>query len=185
MLPASMFFPITMLLLEDEKILPGPSNAGHEDIRTLGKGRYSFWRGTVYFSTPDNSDPRFNGRTYRVQYVPNLFTRSVRILPGRVWRILIIAIEPVIAFLQRIWRIFLAVYHRIFLLIKRIFKALIPQRLLNLVQRVLNWLRRIDPVEDPWSFYYRLCFVQVLLRERVARRLLKWRKSNEFEKNNS
>jgi len=184
LLPASVFFPITMLLLEDEKILPGPSNADHEDIRILGKGRYSFWKGMVYFSTPDNSDPRFNGRIYKVQYVPNLFTRFTRFLPGRVWRILIITIEPAAALLRRIWRILHAMFYRMFLFIKKILKALFPQRLLILPQRVFNRLRRIDPVEDSWSFFYRLCFIQVLLQERFAKKLLKRRKSNEFEKNN-
>lgn len=184
LLPASVFFPITMLLLEDEKILPGPSNADHEDIRILGKGRYSFWKGMVYFSTPDNSDPRVNGRTYRIKYAPNLFTRFTRILPGRVWRILIIAIESVTAPLRRVWRMLHAMFHPMYLFIKRKLKTLFPQFLLILPQRVLNRLRRIDPVEDSWSFFYGLCFIQVLLRERVAEKLMKRRKSNEIEKNN-
>ncbi|TKC03692.1 pectate lyase [Pedobacter frigoris] len=42
----------------------GPAHSLHSDIRTLGKGRFSHWSGSLYFSTSDNSDPRTNGRTY-------------------------------------------------------------------------------------------------------------------------
>lgn len=52
------------VLTEDGKSL-GPAHAGHADIRTLGKGRYSHWTsGGLYFSASDNSDPRTNGRKY-------------------------------------------------------------------------------------------------------------------------
>jgi hypothetical protein len=56
--------PSSAVLLENGISLPGPANAPHDDIRRLGGGRYSFWRSSVYFSTPDNSDPRANGRIY-------------------------------------------------------------------------------------------------------------------------
>ena len=36
----------------------------HEDIGKLGGGRFSHWFNHVHFSTPDNSDPRTNGRVY-------------------------------------------------------------------------------------------------------------------------
>ena len=39
----------------------------HDDIRALGRGRYSHWDGRIYFSTPDNSDPTTNGRRYEIQ----------------------------------------------------------------------------------------------------------------------
>jgi hypothetical protein len=45
----------------------GPAHAPHEDIRTLGNGRFSHWGGQLYFSTSDNSDPRANGRCYEVR----------------------------------------------------------------------------------------------------------------------
>ena len=38
----------------------------HEDIRTLGQGRFSHWDDRLYFSTSDNSDPITNGRRYEV-----------------------------------------------------------------------------------------------------------------------
>jgi hypothetical protein len=55
-------------VLEDGRPLPGPASALHDDIRQIGRGRYSFWHGHVYFSTSDNSDPRVNGRSYTIRY---------------------------------------------------------------------------------------------------------------------
>lgn len=42
----------------------GPAHASHHEIREHGQGRFSHWSGYIYFSTPDNTDPRTNGRTY-------------------------------------------------------------------------------------------------------------------------
>ncbi len=42
----------------------GPPHSAHEDIRSKGAGRFSFWSGAIYFSSSDGSDPRSNGRTY-------------------------------------------------------------------------------------------------------------------------
>jgi len=53
------------LIFEDDTPLLGPA-ASHDDIRRLGQGRYSVWDDTVYLSSTDNSDPRWNGRTYRL-----------------------------------------------------------------------------------------------------------------------
>lgn len=38
----------------------------HDDIRKKGAGRYSHWNGALYFSTSDNTDPRKNGKTYKI-----------------------------------------------------------------------------------------------------------------------
>lgn len=57
-------------VLENGIPLPGPANALHEDIRRLGCGRFSFWHDQLYFSAPDNSDPRSNGRKYEIEYSP-------------------------------------------------------------------------------------------------------------------
>ncbi len=55
-------------LLEDGKSL-GPAHSAHADIRTDGRGRWSHWGArTIYFSTSDNTDPRTNGRQYKVVY---------------------------------------------------------------------------------------------------------------------
>jgi hypothetical protein len=43
----------------------GPAHSNRQNIRTIGRGRFSDWDGdTIYFSTSDNSDPRRNGRIY-------------------------------------------------------------------------------------------------------------------------
>lgn len=55
-----------IVLLEDGQPL-GPAHCSHDDIRTLGRGRYSHWGSKVYFSSSDNSDPNTNGRVYSVQ----------------------------------------------------------------------------------------------------------------------
>ncbi len=53
-------------VLEDGHVIG--STAEHDAIRTLGAGRHSFWRGTLYFSASDSSDPRQNGRRYEVAW---------------------------------------------------------------------------------------------------------------------
>jgi len=50
-------------LLEDGQYL-GPAAVSHDDIRTLGRGRYSHWGAQIYFSSSDSSDPNTNGRVY-------------------------------------------------------------------------------------------------------------------------
>ena len=55
------------VLLEDGRVL-GPAHAIHEEIRTLGAGRYSHWGPWLYFSASDQSDPNRNGRQYKLVY---------------------------------------------------------------------------------------------------------------------
>jgi lysophospholipase L1-like esterase len=52
-------------LLEDGSPL-GPAHAQHATIRLDGGGAFSHWQGTLWFSTPDGSDPNTNGRRYTV-----------------------------------------------------------------------------------------------------------------------
>ncbi|MBG6234380.1 pectate lyase [Pedobacter sp. CAN_A7] len=40
------------------------AHSKHDDIRKIGKGRFSHWSNALYFSASDNTDPRKNGRTY-------------------------------------------------------------------------------------------------------------------------
>jgi molybdenum cofactor biosynthesis enzyme MoaA len=54
-----------VILYEDEKKLPLPDSP-HEEIRSLGMGRYSIWNGWLYFSSSDNDDPLTSGRRYRL-----------------------------------------------------------------------------------------------------------------------
>jgi len=57
-----------LVLLEDGKPL-GPAHSAHADIRKEGGGRYSHWGArTLWFSTSDHTDPRTNGREYKVVY---------------------------------------------------------------------------------------------------------------------
>src|SRR5258708_30451497 len=56
-----------MLLREDGKELS--DTQGLDNTATnLGQGRYFVWqRNTLVFTTSDNSDPRFNGRSYELR----------------------------------------------------------------------------------------------------------------------
>lgn len=53
------------VVFEDDTPLAG-ANSMHQEIREKGGGRYSVWRGSLYLSTSDNSDPRTNGRVYSI-----------------------------------------------------------------------------------------------------------------------
>lgn len=55
-------------LFEDGQEL-GPGHARHATISNAGGGHYSFWRGSLYFSSSDGSDPNNSGRTYTVALV--------------------------------------------------------------------------------------------------------------------
>ncbi len=50
-------------LWEDERRL-GPGDSLHDDIRTKGMGRYSFWNRTVYFSSSDNGNIYKSNRSF-------------------------------------------------------------------------------------------------------------------------
>jgi hypothetical protein len=55
-----------LLLYEDGKLL-GPPHSAHVDIMEHGLGRWSHWGArSIQFSSSDNSDPRTNGRQYRI-----------------------------------------------------------------------------------------------------------------------
>jgi FkbM family methyltransferase len=51
------------IVMEDDRAL-GPGHSLHEDIRTIGRGRFSHWGPGLYLSTSDNSNPNTNGRCY-------------------------------------------------------------------------------------------------------------------------
>ena len=53
-------------LFEDDQPL-GPAHAPHDQMRSLGGGRFSHWGTHLFFTTSDNSDPRSNGRRYTVR----------------------------------------------------------------------------------------------------------------------
>lgn len=58
-------------LLENGKVIGSP-HALHDSIRTSGLGNYSHWGDLLYFSAPDCSDPRANGRRYEIVMQPSL-----------------------------------------------------------------------------------------------------------------
>ena len=50
----------------------GPAHRPHDYILEDGGGQFSHWGATLYFSTPDNSDPHTNGRTYTLETAATL-----------------------------------------------------------------------------------------------------------------
>lgn len=54
-----------LILLENDTPLSAP-HTPHNEIRRLGQGRYSHWGRYMYFSSSDNTDPRKNGRVYKL-----------------------------------------------------------------------------------------------------------------------
>lgn len=54
-----------VLLLRDGAPIGWPHSL-HDEIRNSGQGRYSHWQHHFYFSTPDNADPRRDGRRYSI-----------------------------------------------------------------------------------------------------------------------
>jgi hypothetical protein len=55
-----------LVIYENGKPL-GPAHSLHIDIHKLGHGRFSHWTNVGFiFSSSDGTDPRTNGRTYRV-----------------------------------------------------------------------------------------------------------------------
>jgi hypothetical protein len=63
-------------LFEDGQDL-GPRHTSHNTIRATGGGAFSHWGDHLWFSTPDNSDPRSNGRKYGVRTTLRLDWRFV------------------------------------------------------------------------------------------------------------
>lgn len=69
------------ILLEDGREI-GPAHSLHEDIRTLGGGHYSHWRGALYFSTSDDTDPNSNGRSYALLVGDAVYPLNNKAVPG-------------------------------------------------------------------------------------------------------
>ena len=67
----------SLVLFEDDRPL-GPAHAPHDEMRSLGGGRYSHWGTHLFFTTSDNSDPRSNGRRYTVKEMPRSVLRCAR-----------------------------------------------------------------------------------------------------------
>ncbi len=52
------------LLIYESARLTGRAHTLHQDIRTVGRGRFSHWYSSLYFSATDNTSPNTNGRAY-------------------------------------------------------------------------------------------------------------------------
>lgn len=96
----------------------GPANSPHAVIRTEGRGAYSHWGQSLYFSSSDGSDPRTNGREYSAHMVPiinplfkhivlivSALSASALFLSGS-WRVYITSIMAILPFAQRHRRVF-------------------------------------------------------------------------------
>ncbi|MGB4398654.1 MAG: hypothetical protein WBJ10_04745 [Daejeonella sp.] len=55
--------PSTLKVYENGLAL-GPAHSSHDDVRTIGQGRFSHWGNELFFTASDNTDPRTNGRKY-------------------------------------------------------------------------------------------------------------------------
>ncbi len=72
-------------LFEGDREL-GPGHAVHARIRSDGKGLYSFWQDSLYFSTDDGSDPNTNGRSYQVVLRDEETAQVRKEAPPAAWR---------------------------------------------------------------------------------------------------
>lgn len=155
--------PSSATVLENGLVLPGPSNAIHDEIRKLGSGRYCFWHRMVYFSTPDNSDPRTNGRTYAIAYTPALRNIFVLVVPPRLWKFAERCAGRVVRIGRRIPPI-------------RAVGRWILRDMCGLLRFASRWIgravrfsRRIKPVPIFWGSLYWTCFGIVLVRGELKR----------------
>jgi predicted O-methyltransferase YrrM len=74
---AFVFYGVHGVIVTEDGEALGPGGTLHEEIRSLGRGRFDFHPAfdpflrlqvpSVYFSSSDNSDPRTNGRRYEIR----------------------------------------------------------------------------------------------------------------------
>jgi hypothetical protein len=64
------------LRLFEDGIELGPAHSIHEAIVADGNSRFSHWDRLLLFSSSDGSDPRTNGRSYQMLYLPENDARS-------------------------------------------------------------------------------------------------------------
>jgi len=87
----------TLVVLQDGRPL-GPANVLLNTIRARGGGSFTHWRETLYFSTPNNTDPRADGHTYSI--------RGEYALDTRLWTGLLVifaALLAVLFWVLRVW----------------------------------------------------------------------------------
>lgn len=59
---------ISRLRLYENGVELHEAHSQHQDIRLIGNGKFSFWCGTLYFSSSDNSDPLTNNKIYSFNF---------------------------------------------------------------------------------------------------------------------
>jgi hypothetical protein len=104
----------TAIVKENGVALPFPSMPGWGSVGERGQGRYHLSGGQIYLSTPDNSDPRSNGRRYTIEYPWPIPRRLMQVL----WLValaglaigLVRARAPIVGYLRRppFWTLALA-----------------------------------------------------------------------------
>lgn len=58
------------VVVEEDGVALAPGNVPLATVQTVGRGSYLHWGGWLYFSSSDNTDPRSNGRQYRIVLAP-------------------------------------------------------------------------------------------------------------------
>jgi len=77
--------------LMENGVVWSEGNDLHTEIRGIGHGRFSFWHDRVLFAASDNSDPRTNGRVYKIYY-PLIGARLAGAVYGLATLVLIAAV---------------------------------------------------------------------------------------------
>ncbi len=60
------------VLFKENDVILGPAHTVHNDIILYGKGCYSHWGRTLFFSSSDNSNPRINNRLYKISLIQEI-----------------------------------------------------------------------------------------------------------------
>jgi O-methyltransferase len=68
--------------LFEEGVELGPGSAIHDDIRNLGRGRFSYWKKSLFFSSRDNSSPLKNNRQYHLLLPARIFAPNAAYAPS-------------------------------------------------------------------------------------------------------
>jgi SAM-dependent methyltransferase len=69
------------LALYEDGVALRPAHSPHTDVRTIGRGAFSYWGDRLLFSASDNSDPNTNGRTYAYSVARWLYRRRTYLPP--------------------------------------------------------------------------------------------------------
>lgn len=79
--PDSVLEPDDVLVMEDGRPV-GTLEPAHAAIRERGGGLHNLWQGTLWFSPSDDTDPRTDGRPYRLEVQTRLAPSAVKARDG-------------------------------------------------------------------------------------------------------